>query len=754
MEPAYRGFIETTLDALLIFEGCRRQQLTQITRRLSENEKRDLITSGAIFVFDEEDTGIKRWTDGLTWSPSRTLGNFLIYRELDKKANSAAAAASADGEGEEGSSTTPVSTRPVLIPPSARRKSVSDEASSGTLDKARERALVGSLTASYSFRTDGLVKKTISLSGLHMIGYYRIDDVTSGRLRTPSSHAELAAMEIHQDFLSASHFRAPPLVEVGADGRMRYKGEAADAPLSPVPRASSSLHGGNTPHGLSRVPSSDSIGPRVSPRLPTLQLNTAGPSSQREGPPNSPQRGSVSAIRTSNRFDPYSVQRQSPTLARPSSGSGAFPLPLPLHEGDSHRRASAGHVGLSSLSGVGDSFKMSDPSTGLSPALDSLSASPGDDHSWSTPMSHLHAHPSQHRSPSTAHPYHMPASISQHPASHQQHPQYQQQSQFYQPRHATPYSPNEPVASASGASSNAIFQYTPPPPHSGIASTQHQQMRRPEHGSDHLPSTAPGYSSYSAPLSAASLASSTYPGGPSSTSRPTFTSSHHPTSQQYYSFGAPISFSGEYDRPSSRDSTSGSGPTSHMAGPSGARPPSSYSSDISPSLEYASPGLSSRYHSYQPQRSQYLGFDSASSGVLHSVPPGSSGGPGRPAPALPPRSTGGPSPYAFTPTSMSEGGGGTTERKPSGMVMALASGLDEDVGGRHGLGLHSGATPAPPQSIYSKSPVSHDQDIAKYGRTPHEYGDARHVDDRRLGKPASSAQEPSSWGWSSNSHPR
>ncbi|CAO3597762.1 unnamed protein product [Absidia cylindrospora] len=31
--------------------------------------------------------GIKRWTDGLVWSPSRIFGNFLIYRELDDRKN-------------------------------------------------------------------------------------------------------------------------------------------------------------------------------------------------------------------------------------------------------------------------------------------------------------------------------------------------------------------------------------------------------------------------------------------------------------------------------------------------------------------------------------------------------------------------------------------------------------------------------------------------------------------------------------------
>lgn len=77
-DPAFRGFVESTQDALLIFEGCRRDVLPKITRRLQEFEKRALVVSGAVFVFSEEETGIKRWTDGLSWSPSRTLGNFLV----------------------------------------------------------------------------------------------------------------------------------------------------------------------------------------------------------------------------------------------------------------------------------------------------------------------------------------------------------------------------------------------------------------------------------------------------------------------------------------------------------------------------------------------------------------------------------------------------------------------------------------------------------------------------------------------------
>lgn len=74
----------STRDALLIFEAVRRGILPKITRRFRDDERK-LIRSGAIFVFDEVESSIKRWTDGLIWSPSRILNNFLVYREVEKK---------------------------------------------------------------------------------------------------------------------------------------------------------------------------------------------------------------------------------------------------------------------------------------------------------------------------------------------------------------------------------------------------------------------------------------------------------------------------------------------------------------------------------------------------------------------------------------------------------------------------------------------------------------------------------------------
>lgn len=80
----FYGLVENTLDALRIFQMCQEGRLHRVRRRLHERERR-LIRSGSVFVFDEEESGIRRWTDGRLWSPSRILGNFLIYRELERK---------------------------------------------------------------------------------------------------------------------------------------------------------------------------------------------------------------------------------------------------------------------------------------------------------------------------------------------------------------------------------------------------------------------------------------------------------------------------------------------------------------------------------------------------------------------------------------------------------------------------------------------------------------------------------------------
>ncbi|RKP36429.1 Gti1/Pac2 family-domain-containing protein, partial [Dimargaris cristalligena] len=143
----YYGYIETGHDALLLFEACRQGRFSRVQRRLSDKE-RSTIRSGSIFVWDEEESGMRRWTDGKTWSPSRVLGCFLTYQELETK-----------------------------------RRSI----------KASPTAL--------SVKNDGLVKKSLSLSTynghkLHLICYYSKRDVQERRLRSPSMDPQFTNLVI------------------------------------------------------------------------------------------------------------------------------------------------------------------------------------------------------------------------------------------------------------------------------------------------------------------------------------------------------------------------------------------------------------------------------------------------------------------------------------------------------------------------------------------------------------------------------
>lgn len=52
----FHGYIETTRDSLVVFEACRRGLLPRVSRRLQEKE-RQLVRSGAVFCFDENESG-------------------------------------------------------------------------------------------------------------------------------------------------------------------------------------------------------------------------------------------------------------------------------------------------------------------------------------------------------------------------------------------------------------------------------------------------------------------------------------------------------------------------------------------------------------------------------------------------------------------------------------------------------------------------------------------------------------------------
>ncbi|KAJ3499618.1 hypothetical protein NLG97_g186 [Lecanicillium saksenae] len=205
----FEGHISSTLDALLLFEGCLEGILNHVPRRPHDRERQDLIKSGNVFIYEEHASGIKRWTDGVSWSPSRILGNFLIYRELEKPFP--------PGEKKRALKKTKKSPQGISKPEPISQANMSYLAAAGvdpaSVNKDQERSLIGSLVDSYPFKPEGLVKKTISIcyQGVphHLVSYYNVDDVVSGKLQTPTSVLGLQNITPRTELFLSQNFRTP-----------------------------------------------------------------------------------------------------------------------------------------------------------------------------------------------------------------------------------------------------------------------------------------------------------------------------------------------------------------------------------------------------------------------------------------------------------------------------------------------------------------------------------------------------------------
>lgn len=206
LQPTWNGFLASTWDALILLEEVLSGRLHHVSRRPHEKERTDLIRSGSVFVYNEETSGIKRWTDGNHWSPSRIQNNYLIYREMDKpftpgekkralKKKDASSRARAHANGSS---------------PGIPEVSANEEANYGMTEEDL-RNFVGSLTDSYCFKAGGLMKKTISIQckGVqhHIVSYYSIEDAKHRVLPTPSEIYQ--GLVPRRDLLQNQSFRFP-----------------------------------------------------------------------------------------------------------------------------------------------------------------------------------------------------------------------------------------------------------------------------------------------------------------------------------------------------------------------------------------------------------------------------------------------------------------------------------------------------------------------------------------------------------------
>ncbi|KAF5027476.1 hypothetical protein F66182_401 [Fusarium sp. NRRL 66182] len=235
LQPTFQGYLETTLDAAIVFEACLSGRINHVPRRPHDRERQDLIKSGNVFVYEEHASGIKRWTDSVSWSPSRILGNFLLYRELEKPfpPGEKKRALKKGKKVQQGGISKPDRSRTSLSFPTGMATSgnsningfdhgnlngfgngsMNGNGNDAVVVDDAERALVGSLVDSYDFKAGGLLKKTISITyqGVphHLVSYYSLEDVKSGRLITPSNHHHLRTIIPRQELLTAQNYRAP-----------------------------------------------------------------------------------------------------------------------------------------------------------------------------------------------------------------------------------------------------------------------------------------------------------------------------------------------------------------------------------------------------------------------------------------------------------------------------------------------------------------------------------------------------------------
>ena len=141
LQPTYYGHVATKQDALALFKACLSGQLYLASPLARDLERSDFIQSGRVFIYEENESDVQQWRDGLQWSPIWGHDSFLFCKELETLKR---------GESSAG---------PLRhIPPHYKQR--------------------------------GFVRKTMSLEAgrmhLHLVSYYKEEDVENGTLKTPS----------------------------------------------------------------------------------------------------------------------------------------------------------------------------------------------------------------------------------------------------------------------------------------------------------------------------------------------------------------------------------------------------------------------------------------------------------------------------------------------------------------------------------------------------------------------------------------
>jgi Gti1/Pac2 family transcription factor len=219
----YNGHVRTPQDAIILFEACRIGMLPRVQRRLSEKERQS-IRSGSVFVWDEREAGMRRWTDGKSWSASRVSGSFLTYREMEGKRG--------------GSGFAP----PTKTPESGRNSGDDGDGEEGP--------------DGYRYKPDGLMKQSFSITTsnnqhLHLISYYSRSHPNAPGLQQPSTDPNLRTVRptkgLYPESTVNEHQNVPAVTRSPMAGASPYT-------MPPQPPAGYPRTGAAHPHGYAYVP--------------------------------------------------------------------------------------------------------------------------------------------------------------------------------------------------------------------------------------------------------------------------------------------------------------------------------------------------------------------------------------------------------------------------------------------------------------------------------------------------------------------
>ncbi|MCJ1252122.1 hypothetical protein MMC30_009360 [Trapelia coarctata] len=364
----YNGHVRTPADAIILFEACRLGLLPRVQRRLSEKERQS-IKSGSVFVWDEREAGMRRWTDGKSWSASRVSGSFLTYREMEGKRG---------GNG----------FAPPLVAARAGKTPDGSRGSDSDLELAGEDGPDG-----YRYKPDGLMKQSFSITTstgnhLHLISYYARSHPTAQGLTQPTNDPALRHIRPQKGMYPESTVHEQQNIPAVTRSPM------VSGPLAQTPQMAGYARSGPT-HPLAY--SQPGYG---WPSPPTSSINnTYGfPYGQATlpppPPPPPPQQQVPHGYMAHNTNSPLSYPQQMPQPTQPpplSYGRTSSPpsdntLPRPTHTTSHHRSSSSGSGYPQYLPNPAQ--HMSQPSSIAQPA----------------PQHPLSQHPSRHSSPSSTPP--------------------------------------------------------------------------------------------------------------------------------------------------------------------------------------------------------------------------------------------------------------------------------------------------------------------------------------------------------------